>query len=78
MDLNWVLDLHENSGFWLQVIKELAWMTNRQGHSESVYPNVIFPSKHQPFYYRRKTRKLGEYSHQGTSTQNKENVYIKS
>ena len=78
MDLNLVLDLQENSGFWLQVSKELAQMANRQGHSESVYPNVIFPSKHQTFYNRRKTRKLGEYTHQGTSTQNKENVYIKS
>lgn len=48
-DLSQVLNPQKNSGFWLQVSKESVQMTNRHRHRESVYLNVIFPSKHQTF-----------------------------
>jgi hypothetical protein len=44
-NLSRVLDLQENSGFWLQASKELVLMTNRHRHRESAYLNVIFLSK---------------------------------
>ena len=48
-DLNPIFYLQENSGFRLQASKELAGMTNRHGHRESVYLNVICQSEHQSY-----------------------------
>jgi hypothetical protein len=64
-DLNWVLNPQENSGFLLQASKELAWMTNRQGHRESVYLNVIL-SKLVSVLYNTENKEVGCHSRQGT------------
>ena len=41
-------------------------MGDRHGHRESVYLNVISQKQALILSYRRKTRRLGEYIHQGT------------
>jgi hypothetical protein len=58
MDLNRVLYPQENSGFWLQVSKELV-RTNRHRHRNGVYLNVFCQSDHQS-YTLQKTDKLSD------------------
>jgi hypothetical protein len=64
MNLNWVSNL-QGTGFWLQVSKELRNDKQIQTQGSAV-PGCIFTKQAPVLYYRRKTRKLGEYIRQGT------------
>jgi hypothetical protein len=65
MDLSQVPDLQENSGFQLLASKELARMTNKYGHRESVYLNVML-SKLASVLYKTENKEVGCYSRHST------------
>jgi hypothetical protein len=63
-NLNWVSDL-QGTRFWLQVSKEMA--NDKQIRTQgSAVSGCTFTKQAPVLYYRRKTRRLGEYIHQGT------------